>query len=402
MARQGKLANRFSEEDLRSWKLLDEFRSLLDGVPAAKHATNAPRPRKGGPYRLLSEEDYLCAFLFAQFNPIIDSMRGLCAASEFPRVQSEVCTRKMSLGSFSEAQSVFGFERLEKIFTKLATEAIDRGETRNGLPPALVRRLRLVDSTVFHAVPRMAWAHWRGGQRKGAAVRLHLKFRLLDSAPEDVVAGSARLCERKALEMMVEPGDFYVGDRNYGRDYGLFARLDGSGCGYVMRLCDQAAMTVIEELPVNDEDREAGVVSDRIVRLGAASRWHTGPVRVVRVEKPELDEPVIIVTNQLAPEALSAALVAEIYRSRWEIELFFRWLKCVFGRPAQWHWFAESPEGVGIQLYTALIAALLLSRRMGKLPSKRVMEALRWHQSGMIDEATLAKVLDSHGVKKTI
>jgi hypothetical protein len=91
---------------------------------------------------------------------------------------------------------------------------------------------------------------------------------------------------------------------------------------------------------------------------------------------------------------------AEIYRGRWEIELFFRWLKCVSGRPAQWHWLAQSPEGVGIQLYTALIAALLLCRRMGKLPGKRVMEVPRWHQSGMIDTATLTRALATHGVKK--
>lgn len=391
----------FTEEELRSWKLLGEFRSVLDEGPPASDASGAAgSSHKGGPARLLREEDYLCAFLFAQFNPIIDSMRGLCAASNFPRVQAEVCSRRMSLGSFSEAQSVFGFERVERLFTQLATETIDRGEARRGLAPELFKRLRLVDSTVFHAVPRMAWAHWRGGQREGAAVRLHLKFRVFDAASAAVVAGPARLCERKALEMMVEPGEFYVGDRNYGRDYGLLGRLQEAGCGYVLRICEQASMTTIEDLALTAEDRAAGVVSDRILRLGAGPRWHLEPVRVVRVEKLELDEPVIIVTNQLEPEDLSAALVAEIYRGRWEIELFFRWLKCVFGRPAQWHWFAESPEGVGIQLYTALIAALLLARRMGKLPGKRLMEALRWHQAGMIDDATLATTLAGYGVKK--
>jgi hypothetical protein len=390
----------FTEKELRSWKLLGEFRSMLGEVPP-RHAGSGGRPvRKGGPKRLLAEEDYLCAFLFAQFNPIIDSMRGLCAASDFPRVQAEVCSRKMSLGSFSEAQSVFGFERLERLFSELAAGTIGSEKARPGLPPGLLKRLRLVDSTVFHAVPRMAWARWRGGKREGGAVRLHLKFRVADSAPAAVVPGPARLCERKAFEMMVEPDEFYVGDRYYGRDYDLLRRLDETGCGYVLRLYAQAFMTVIGELALTDQDRAAGVVSDRIVRLGSTPRWHLGPVRVVTVEKPGMAEPVVIVTNQLDPQAMSAALVGEIYRGRWEIELFFRWLKCVFGRPAQWHWLAESPEGVGIQLYTALIASLLLCRRMGKLPGKRLMEALRWHQSGMIDAATLARVLGEHAVKE--
>lgn len=382
-----------TEADLRSWKLLGDFRRFLAEVPSHKDNATGEPPKRGGPKRLLTEEDYLCSFLFSQFNPVIDSMRGLCACSQFPKVQSEVCSRRMSLGSFSEAQSVFGFERLEELFAGLVAENIERGHHKTGLPPQLLKRLRLVDSTVFHALPRMSWAHWRSGQRKGCAVRLHLKFRLLDDAPAGASVGPAKVCERKAFGDMVEEGEFYVGDRNYSRDYGLLKRLDQAGCGYVIRLFHRASVTALEELPITVADREAGVVWDRLVRLGAASRWHLEPVRVVCVEKPELAEALYIVTNQLDSEDLSAEMVAGIYRRRWDIELFFRWLKCIFGRPKQWHWFAESPEGVGIQLYTALIASLLLSRRLGKLPGKRAVEALHWHQLGVIDTAALARVL---------
>ncbi|MDE0827293.1 MAG: transposase [Akkermansiaceae bacterium] len=158
-------------------------------------------------------------------------------------------------------------------------------------------------------------------------------------------------------------GEFYVGDRNDGRDYKLLKRMDDDGCGFAIRLMEQAVVTPIKDLALSDEDREAGVVSDQIVRLGAAKRRSLEPVRVIRIEKPEREEPIIIVTNQLDPKDLSARLVGEIYRTRWDIKLFFRWLKCIFGRPMQWHWFAESSGGVGIQLYTALIASLLLARR---------------------------------------
>lgn len=389
MSRSKDNAPGLTEEQLRSWNLLGEFRSLLGEAPAAP-----ARPvRRGGPARLLTEEDYLCSFLFAQFNPIIDSMRGLCACSKFPKVQAEVCSRPISLGSFSEAQGVFGFARLEKVFAELAAGRIQDAPRDGKVPPQLLKRLRLVDSSVFHAVPRMAWAHWRSGRRKGSAVRLHLKFRVLDKVPDDAVVGTAKVCERAAFRTMIEPGEFYVGDRNYGRDYGLLKRMDEAGCGYAIRLCEQAVATPIEDLPLSEGDREAGVVSDRIVRLGAAKRWHLEAVRVIRIEKPELGEPLIIATNQLDAWDMPARLVGDIYRSRWEIELFFRWLKCVFGRPRQWHWFAESPEGVGIQLYTALIASLLLAKRLGKLPTKRMAEALRWHQVGMISEGQLAWVL---------
>lgn len=379
--------NRLTEERLTSWKLLGDFRGLLEKTD------NTKLSRKGGPKRLLSEEDYLCSFLFAQFNPVLNSMRGLCAASMFKKVQEQVSTRKMSLGSFSEAQAVFGFERLETIFKTLAAERIRQSHSDIKVPPGLLKSINLVDSSVFLCLPRMNWAHWRNGIQKDSAIRLHLSYNLLDEKPSQVFISPAKLCERKALEMLLKKGEFYVGDRNYGRDYQLLHRMDGAGCGYLMRLCEGAHFQVQKNSTLSEKDLAAGVLSDQLVTLGSDRRSRLEQVRIVRIEKPELEEPILIVTNQLSSEDLSAAQIAEIYWNRWSIELFFRWLKCIFGNSKQWHWFAESPQGIGVQLYSALIAALLLSRRLGKLPNKRTMEALHWHQLGMIDTEELANVL---------
>jgi len=388
---------KLTEVQLQSWKLLQQFREILHETPPA--TSNIP-VRKGGPKRQLTEDDYLCSFLFAQFNPVIDSMRGLCACSKFQKVQQQVCSRSMSLGSFSEAQSVFGFERLEGIFQRLASESIQQAGSRLSAPPHLLKALRLVDSSVFHALPRMSWAHWRNFSKGNSAIRLHMKFRLLDEKPAGVLISPAKLCERKALETMIEPGEFYVGDRYYGRDYRFLERLGLAGCSYVMRLYEQASIKVIKELALSAEDKKAGVVSDQIVRLGARKCWHLEPVRVVRIEKPELDDPILLVTNQCSADDLSAGLVASIYHQRWAVELYFRWFKCIFGRPKQWHWFAESSEGVGIQMYCALIASLLLARQYGKLPGKRAMEALRFHQFGMLSDDELSDAIQRAAPKK--
>ena len=377
-------------EQLGSWKLLEEFRAMLGRTRAS---LPPPSPGKGGPERLLWEEDYLCAFLFAQFNPVITSMRGLCACSKLDRVRDEVCSRPISLGSFSEAQGVFGYRRLEDAFELLREENLRRGVPGGGgaaKPPAM---LHLVDSSVFRSLPRMAWAEWRYQNNDQSAVRLHLKFNLFDQEPSGVSITKARICERKAFAGMLKPKEFYVGDRNYGRDYRLLTSLDEAGCGYVIRLCENADLTVLEELPLDEEDRAAGVVSDRIVRLGSRKRWYCGPVRVLRVEKPDLDEPLLLVTNRTERESFSAALIAEIYHQRWAIELFFRWLKCALGRPNQWHWLAESSEGVHIRIYSALIAALLLARQLGKLPGKRCMEMLQFHSMGMASDEELEAFL---------
>jgi hypothetical protein len=386
-----------SEAQLRSWDLLGEFRTVL----AKSTPTGRKDRRKGGPARLLDEVDYFCAFLFAQFNPVIDSMRGLCACSNLERVQQEVCSRPISLGSFSEAQSVFGYERLEEVFQGLVEENLRScaaGTSALGKAPAA---LHLVDSSVFRAVPRMCWAQWRHQKTTQRAVRLHLKFNLFDAQPSEVLVTEGRFCERKALAKLISPGEFYVGDRYYGRDYKLLKTLEETECDFIIRLCENAILTVVEELPLDAEDKAAGVVSDQIARLGAREREHHGPVRVVRIEKPELGEPVILVTNQLDRECFSAALIAEVYHQRWAIELFFRWFKCVLGRADNWHWLAESSEGVAIQLYSALIAALLLARQLGRLPSKRCMEMLRFHSMGMASQDELDAVIEAEVRKRS-
>jgi hypothetical protein len=96
-----------------------------------------------------------------------------------------------------------------------------------------------------------------------------------------------------------------------------------------------------------------------------------------------------LATNR-RPEELSAADAALLYKKRWQVEYFFRWVKCLLGCG---HWLAESPRGVAIQLYLALIGAMLLQLDLGRRPSKRVWELLQWHLVGMLDDATLAQEL---------
>jgi IS4 transposase len=112
-------------------------------------------------------------------------------------------------------------------------------------------------------------------------------------------------------------------------------------------------------------------------------------VRVVWIQTRD-NSPLIVVTN-LGPEQLSAELVSELYRSRWKIEMFFRWIKCILRCG---HWLAESPSGVAIQMYLALIAALLLQLYTGRKPNRRMMELLQWHQLGYANEAELRSGLE--------
>jgi hypothetical protein len=86
----------------------------------------------------------------------------------------------------------------------------------------------------------------------------------------------------------------------------------------------------------------------------------------------------MLVTN-LTPQALPAAMVSMLYRRRWQIECFFKWIKCLLKCR---HWLAESQAGVSLQLYLALIAAVLLQLCLGRRPNKRMFELIQLYQMG--------------------
>lgn len=375
-------AEPLSERDLSQWKLVEDFRRRL-----GEAAQKLPAARtESDPRRKLLSADYFCLLLFGLFNPVVRTMRGLCAASALGRVQEEICSQSVSLGSFSEAQDVFAPEVLEMVFKDLAGEVGRRGESLSGLKPAQWQAL-VVDSSLFGALPRMAWALWRHQGTTQRAVRLHVKFDLAAGAPVEATITPGKRCERAAWRKVFKQGELYVGDRNYGEDYALLSQARAAGCAFVVRLIAQAYVEVLEELPLSEEDRAARVVRAARVLLGRKEK--AGPFVLVEVagEKGPLR-----LLSSLAADELPAHAVAVLYRQRWMVELFFRWIKCLLGCR---HWLAESARGVAMQIYCALIAALLLALYSGKRPGKRAMEAIQFYLLGY---ATLEELCRQLGI----
>jgi hypothetical protein len=167
----------------------------------------------------------------------------------------------------------------------------------------------------------------------------------------------------------------YVGDRYFSKNYQLFGRLSEKGCAYVLRLAEEATITVLEAIEVSPADRKEGVVRQAWCRLGKGE-FESVRVRVVWIEGRQ--SALMLVTN-LTPQALPAAMVSMLYRRRWQIECFFKWIKCLLKCR---HWLAESQAGVSLQLYLALIAAVLLQLCLGRRPNKRMFELIQLYQMG--------------------
>ena len=367
-------------KDLSNWKILKDFRRRLAKAGAALKKDSQ---RNNHPKRQLLEEDYFSLMFFGMVNPVLDSMRGLCAASRLERIQEEVCGRPVSLGSFSEAQAVFDPEVLRNVFLDLASEASGSwGDPR--LAP-MADKLKLIDGSLLPALPRMHWALWL--DEKNRAAKLHLKFKVLKQSACDLLITPGNTCERETLRRFLEPGETIVGDRYYGLEYAFFNELREMFVSFVMRIRNDARIEVIEELPLTEADRAAGVTWQGVVKLG--DKWEGDPVRLVKVE---VDGKELLIVTDLE---LEAELIALIYRYRWQVELFFKWLKCILKCR---HLLAESERGVAIQIYTALIAALMLQMFTGKRPTKRQMEMIQFHLLGYIG---LDELMAELGLEKT-
>lgn len=369
MARKKSAPAPLTAQELSRWRLVEDFKERLQAA-LAKTPLAATWSQ---PERLLAYSDYLSLFLLGLLNPVVRTMRGLSAASRLQRVQREVCTRPVSLGSFSEAQAVLDPALLAEVFGQLSREVC----VGPGADAPAQRRWLIQDGSLFAALPRMYWALWRRQGQTQCQVRLHLSLDLAQAAPTRARITPGKVCERAAWRTQFQRGDGYIGDRYYGEDYRLFGELEQAGVGFVVRLCDTAVLTVLEELPLKEADRQAKVTRSAWVTLGCKARYRSLRLRVVWVQT---DKEVLRLVTNLGPEELLAGEVALLYKERWRIELFFRWLKCILGCR---HWLAESPQGVALQIYLALIAALLLQLYTGRAPTKRMMELIQFYLLGV-------------------
>jgi hypothetical protein len=344
-----------TDDRLQHLAYFDRLGGLFDRLrPAA-----AARDRAGN--RRLFYDQYAALLLLYFFNPALTSLRALQQATGLAKVRDRLGVRRASLGALSEASRVFDARLLGPIVAELAARC------RPALPPAewaALRGLTAVDGTLLPALPRMAWALWGGGR----AAKLHLHFDALAGLPlrASLTAGGGP--EREELRRGLEPGRLYVADRGYA-SFQLLQDIRDAGSSFIARLCHHTRVRVLRERPLGPAAAAAGVVGDQVARLGTPhhKRLLAGPVRVVRVAVPG-GEDLLLATDRLD---LDADLVALGYRRRWQVELFFRWLKCVLGCR---HLLGESPNGVALQVYAALIASLLIALWTGRTPTKRTFE----------------------------
>ena len=375
-----------------------QFLEPLQGLLEKLHALY-PDPK-----RTLHYDQYLLLLLLACYEPALQSLRALQQASTLPELRKRLGLAQTSLGSLSEAAHNFNPEYLREIFLQLAaqTPACHGVSLPAGLPLHLW--YLAVDGTLWSLLPRMAREFYLQGPRPGRppGFKAHVQFDILRGVPVDAQLTEGYASERRVLEASLRPHAFYLIDAGY-IDFVLFQRILDICSDFLIPARPDTVYRVEEERTVTPAAQEAGVLRDEIVRLGSAP--HAGKLkqslRVIhaRVVQPpphnlcptrrqgkHLPTPrgevrwveVTLITSDLqtAPE-----LLVQLYRYRWQIELFFRWLKCVLGCQ---HFISESENGFALQLYASLIATLLVVLCTGLRPSKRLQELMHFYLLGLL------------------
>lgn len=185
----------------------------------------------------------------------------------------------------------------------------------------LSNTVHALDSTTIDlCLSLFPWAPFR--QTK-AAVKMHTLLDLRGNIPSFIHVSDGKLHDVNALDLLPpEPAAVYVMDRAY-LDYGRLFALRESGAFFVTRAKSNADLRRVYSAP---NDRPRGIVCDQTVALsGFHSRKHYPlHLRRIRFKDPETKKTFIFLTNLFGPPPMT---ICELYKARWQIELFFKWIK---------------------------------------------------------------------------
>ena len=236
-------------------------------------------------------------------------------------------------------------DRPAELFADVAMLLASLARTGRGKYEAL----HLIDATRIVAGKRIV--SWAGS----GAIKLHVMYEAHAAHPICFAVTSEHVNDITAAQAMpIEPGATYVFDKGY-YHFAFWAKLDSLGCRFVTRLKKNSPTTVLAERMVA---ARSNILFDRTVRLSQRLMSQRGnpldrPMRMIGV-RIDSGRAITLVSNDLDSTAED---IAALYKMRWQVELFFKWLKQNLKIA---HFLGTSHNAVSIQVISALIAFLLL------------------------------------------
>lgn len=311
------------------------FDRLVDEHDADKHV------------RRLTTKNQLIALVYAQLSGAKSLREIESALTSHASKLYHLGGEEVSRSTLADANALRPWQVFGCLFAQLT------GQASRGLKRKAGEAVHLIDSTSFRlSTLSKNWAQFSAGV---CGAKMHVIYDPDAARPIYAAVTAANVNDITAAKLMpIEQGAAYVFDLGY-YDFAWWAKLDAAGCLIVTRLKTNTKLSMVAE---NVVAKGSNILSDRIGHLPqrmARNRRNPfqDPVREVRV-RIENGKVLRILSNDID---MPAEQIADLYKRRWQIELFFRWIKQTLKIK---HFIGRSENAVRIQIAVALIAFLLL------------------------------------------
>lgn len=297
------------------------FAQLMDFLPWSTFSRIVARYDGDRAARTLSCAAHYRVMAFAQLT-YRESLRDIeaCLSAQTAKLYQMGFREPIRRSTLAEANEV----RDWRIYAEFAQRLI--GQARrlyagDSLGVDLANTVYALDSTTIDlCLSVFPWAHFRSTK---AAVKMHTLLDLRGNIPSFIHISDGKLHDVHALDMLIpEPGAIYVMDRGY-VDFARLHALQQAGAFFVTRAKSNLDAHRVYSASV---DRSVGIICDHAILLdGYLTRRHyPAQLRRIRFKDSETGKTLVFLTNQMTLPALT---ICALYKSRWQVELFFKWIK---------------------------------------------------------------------------
>ena len=344
--------------------VLSSFGKYLEPLHRLKLQDKIDQSHQDRYVKKLTTKAYIMLFLHAHLQKR-EGLRAIADDLLQEEFQREVGLESISAAQLSRKHKQVNPALLAGIFQDLVAELHCRTQSTTHIK----RNVKVIDSTtVSLCLQKYNWATFRQ-TKAGIKVHLRLVFANQDDVyPDKIALTTAKPSDRSQMDQLIdEEGATYVFDRGY-LDYKRFDEFCAKNIYFVTRLREDAVYYLLETKTSSQEN----ILSDSVVLLGSGQKQMKHPLRVVEVLDTQ-GKLIRIVTNRWD---LSVEEISDLYRARWSIELFFKWIKQHVRIKT---FYGTSQNAVWNQVYLALIAyCLLLLVKLETKTGRSLLEISRW------------------------
>lgn len=328
------------------------FAQVLDFLPWSTFNRIVTRYRGDRGIRTLSCAEQFRSLAFAQLT-YRESLRDIeaCLSSQPAKLYHMGFRQPVSRSTLADANE----SRDWRIYAEFAERLIAQARKLYAAEPfgvELSNTVYALDATTIDLCLSMfPWAPFRSTK---AAIKLHTLLDLRGAIPSFIHISNGKLNDMNVLDLLIpEAGAFYVMDRAY-LDFGRLFSLSQAGAFFVIRSKSNTDVHRIYSAPT---DRASGVICDQTIAFNGrlSSRRYPQHLRRIRFKHPESGKTLIFLTNHFQ---LNALTIGTLYKSRWGVELFFKWIKQNLRIK---RFFGTSENAVKTQIWTAISVYVLVA-----------------------------------------